>query len=382
MDNISFNSTNTTLGIDEKECKDYLLVVGIIINSVLTVVAVLGNTLVVLGMWKERNKSAMSFLLIQLSVSNTVVALGFGTWPTLVSLSEYSGNMDIARAKPFMDMYYFIIVNSFFLTTTYIIVLMSVVRYLSVCKALDSLKWTSQSSLRRAIVIIYFASFLFNMARFFRGKVVWDDNSETYAIQYNQFGESVWFKIFYWTFLYCMVVFVIPTVIMIFTTAKLIYSLRKIKAKKAKMTSPMTSQPRSGMTISLIAMVITFIILNFANPFRRLIISIQGRESIACGNGYYYMEIVTTSHILNSSANFVCYILLSKPFRKKIFAVFNLTKNNPVRPDSIVSLHNMPSSVAFSSGPKKHRVFSRMMSRVQNTSTPDTIQMREILEST
>ncbi len=204
---------------------------------------------------------------------------------------------------------------------------MSVVRYLSVCKALTSQKWTEVSNLKKIVTAIYIICFLFNFPRYFRGKVIWNEKANKYRLVENEFGHSWWYNIFYWTILNYIASLILPTIIMLFTTTKLLLSLHVIKTKKAKMTSSVTSQPRDDITISLIAMVITFIILNFQNPLRRLLIAIHGNELTQCDNKYYHATNISTSHILNSSANFVCYILLSKKFRKRIFNLLHLRRS-------------------------------------------------------
>ncbi len=111
------NTTIQSVTNSPPDCHTLGLAIQIVINFTFTIIAVLGNALIIFGMWKERKTSAMSFLLINLAISDTVVALGFGTWPTFRMIWHYSQAIQTEKVMPFMHMYYFQTVNSCFLVS-------------------------------------------------------------------------------------------------------------------------------------------------------------------------------------------------------------------------------------------------------------------------
>ena len=75
--------------IKRGDCHTTSLLIRIIFNDVFAFIAVIVNALIIIGMWKDR-KSSMSFLLIHLAISNTMVAVGWGTYPVVNMVWQYS----------------------------------------------------------------------------------------------------------------------------------------------------------------------------------------------------------------------------------------------------------------------------------------------------
>ena len=182
--------------------------------------------------------------------------------------------------------------------------------------------------------MIYTFAILFNFPRFFRGSFAWNKKQGKYIVIDAEFTKSWWYDIFYWVILNYFIILIIPTVILTFTTIRLIMSLRKIKSKKEEMKSSVTQKPRDDITLSLIAMVIAFVCLNFSAPLRRLVREFVGLQALTrCDSKYYELNNVDTVHIVHSSVCFICYILLSKKFRQRIQKLL-FKKSNAVEPST------------------------------------------------
>ena len=93
MENTTFQNNftthlinNNTEIIQSKEfaCKNYDLIMNVVVKVLLVGLGCVGNTLSVADMWKERRTSATAFLLIMLAIADTLLLFAwllFVTFP-------------------------------------------------------------------------------------------------------------------------------------------------------------------------------------------------------------------------------------------------------------------------------------------------------------
>ncbi len=208
-------------------------------------------------------------------------------------------------------------------------------RYFGVCKVHSNLtSWTKPSRVKWQILIIYILAVLYNLPVYFEERVVWMARGEFYFPVRYKWSEYKWYKSGYRLVFYYLLTLIIPTLILVYTTFHLIKSLKSMKEKKKAMTTSQDQSSDEGLTMSLIAVVVIFLICNFTIPTRRLLVEIYGIQMAFCGHKLYpFSALTATFHIFNGSVNVIVYLLFGRTFRKKALSKLSCGLNK-VEPSS------------------------------------------------
>ncbi len=149
----------------------------------------------------------------------------------------------------------------------YLMVLVTLQRYIAVCVPLKAKTWASVKAAQVETVCLFFGAIIFYSPRFWQRQVYFDATKGIYNARYTDFGTSYGFHMVYMIMIYYVVIYIIPLSLLVFTTYKLIKSLKKVKDRKKAMTSSsQSSSAKDEITFSLIIVVAVFGISQLANP--------------------------------------------------------------------------------------------------------------------
>ena len=178
---------------------------------------------------------------------------------------------------------------------------------------------------------IYFSAVIFNIPRFWANKIVYNPAVDMYISTKSALGSNWWFTIFYLTIVYYVLIFIVPTTVLVYLTYHLIIGLRKAKENRQILKSGPSSRDLD-LTLTLITVVIVFVICNSVNPTVRVLLAVYGPQSGRCPHFLYpFMAFTATVHIFNASINMILYVLFGKTFRKR-FSNFMCCRNPTVGP--------------------------------------------------
>ena len=209
------------------------------------------------------------------------------------------------------------------LLSTWLVTMVTVLRYLAVCRPLDAAKWTSVKIIKWQTFICVVASVIFYLPRCFEYGVKYDIIEDIYVRKKRNWASGDTYNLIYKVILYYVFIYIIPLSLLIFCTCKLIISLKDSKKRKEKMTS---LRNRTGnrdqnvdFTKSLIVVVIIFIICQLFNPVRRFLHDYLLKDyETKCPYFYHYFELISNNMLmLNSAVNFLCYFLSAPGFKRK-----------------------------------------------------------------
>ncbi len=211
---------------------------------------------------------------------------------------------------------------------TWLVTLVTIQRYVSVCFPLMAGKWTSIKSVKWQTFWIVVASILFYTPRMGEYGVIFDNVQGKYVRKKSNWAKGEIYNLTYKVILYYIFIYVIPLSVLIFCTYKLIISLRKVKKKKTEIASK-NADKGSDFTLSLIIVVIVFIICQIFNPIRRFLydyfLEIYQRD---CPYFYWYFQLFSGNILmLNSAVNFGIYFLSARGFKKKFLLTFGCPLN-------------------------------------------------------
>ncbi|ELU08174.1 hypothetical protein CAPTEDRAFT_208895 [Capitella teleta] len=121
-----------------------------------------------------------------------------------------------------------------------------------------------------------------------------------------------------------LVSYVLPMVIISYATIRLIISLR------SQTTSMSSQRAKRDLTKSVVVIVILFIVLQSFRPVRYILLRVFNpySKAIRCqGPLMYFAPLPPFTTILNSSVNFLIYVLCAKGFRKRVATIICLKRN-------------------------------------------------------
>ena len=224
------------------------------------------------------------------------------------------------------------------LTATILLtVLVSFHRYTAVCRPYHSATLSSLSRCQRHVGYVAVAAILYNIPRFFEYRRLdvfcpTGDGGSRFAASMHLFtavGEDRIFRVVYDNVLYFVVMLGGPLLILAFLNAKLIAALKKRSRKRREMGGVATTmtghnqqQQQQDLTVMLVAVVFVFIVCQTPTFVDRIIWAFVDKHQRHCGRWhYYYTAVGDLMVILNSSVNFIVYVLASRKFRSNLFAV-------------------------------------------------------------
>ena len=113
--------------------------------------------------------------------------------------------------------------SAFHMQSCHIVVLVTLQRYIAVCKPLQAKTWASIRAVKYEVIAVIIFSFLWYIpARCFQRSVYWNEAKQKYDAKFTKFGSRFGFKVGYMVIAYYILIYVLPLSVLVFTTHKLI----------------------------------------------------------------------------------------------------------------------------------------------------------------
>ncbi|CAH1799914.1 unnamed protein product [Owenia fusiformis] len=315
-------------------CNDFDLIIYTILIGIISVIGLTGNTLSIIVLEKERNKSTTSLLLQSLAVSdNSLLILSLLAF-TIPQAYLYTGNVETwKRIMYILERYIAPLLQMPHIASVGLTVVVTINRYIALCRPLTSMRWETHFRVRLQITAVVLFSILYNVPRFFDFYVIgYESNNKTMPLI---LGYDKTYNIAYRTISYILVMYTVPLLTLAILNTKLIIELKKAAKERVRISTCSRSMRRNeqvaghqhDVTLILIVVVIVFIVCQtpcFVNQFLWLF-----RDPPRCGEvHYYYTRTSDMLAILNSSVNFFVYCLFGKKFRQTLANTFECRRKS------------------------------------------------------
>lgn len=323
------------------DCRLFDFLLYSVIGGSLCVFGVVGNALsFVVLQHKDNAKSATPFLLRALAVADSLVLLASVPLYALPPVYLFTGYLRIYNdlypiIMPFLWPLYLIPYTGTILMT----VLVSLERYLAVCKPVMSVTLRSVEQSRRHVACVVLFAVLYNIPRFFEYHAVEsceDQNTTKVSYELSSFGHNKLYRIIYANLLYFIVMLGGPLLSLAFFNVKLITALKAQKRRRREMTRGCGGVSGGGgggghlqqdLTLVLVVVIFAFSFCQTPTFIDHILWTFVDKEETNCGNWhYYYTAVADTLAILNSSINFIIYVLTSRKFRQGLVTLFARTR--------------------------------------------------------
>ena len=327
-------------------CVWYRFTISVVIATLLTVFGLFGNFVSGLVMWRDKDKSATALLLLALAVVDSLVLLLRGIMKQVPVLCQMTNSCHyyLLIYTTYMRAYAWVFNSTNLMVNTYIVVAVTVQRYIAVCWPLKASTLASVKVAKIQIVGIIVSATIFNIPRICEFIVITvpvaGTNETTLKRIKTELGQSFPFAFGYNVISDSVVMYVVPLTILVTLNIFLVRALRQATQKRSEMKrtgNPNEEQRKQiddrEITKSLIVVVIVFVICQITPPVRRLLAAVLGGNENQCGTFYYfYHDIHNLASVVNAAANFVIYCWCGIRFRRIV--KFMLCKRATVGPES------------------------------------------------
>lgn len=368
-------------------CYLYDFIMEAVLVGVFCLLGFGGNIMSMICLSKDRSKTATPFLLVSLEAADTFFLLTALVLRVLTSLSPFTGaGENIQFINPYLAKYVFPLALIAMTATIYLTILVTVNRYISVCKPYQVADLCSVKHARKHVIIVITFCVIYNIPRFFERDLITivdpETNITTVEVQASAMGNNNIYKILYANILYFIVMFLIPLIMLIILNAKLIQALREAKRRRSLMQSSSDHGSRSeeDITLTLIVVVLVFLITQTPALVTQLLQTFLSHDLMSCPNVFFYYERISDLFVVfNSSINFLIYCFCSRRFRQ-ILVVF-LCKNSRLAREASFLNRSSYKSVNGSSSFRKHSKFSKSSVKSNNSCSLKTVKSNNSLRT-
>ncbi len=327
--NVSYNSTEE--GSSDDQCVTFRIAFYFGIIGILCVIGLVGNTVSMFVLQKDRSQTVASFLLQALAIADnsvlltSVFVLGF-CYGLLPHVADYQTTLAvIAYTIKYIQPFGYISHTM----TIWCTVLLALNRYVAICRPFQAPSFCTVTKARIQVAVVYLFAFIFNSVRFFQVTVIHENATLTYA-QSTAIGEDKLFGVVYTNGMYTVLCVLLPLTFLVVLNGKLIMEISRMKARRASV--PVGSQPpyrEESITLVMIIIIVTVVICHLPDRLLHIFQYVIRYEDRGCGTAMYFLYALTNLLIiLNSSINFFIYYVCRRRFRRILRSTLFCFDNN------------------------------------------------------
>ena len=287
-------------------------ILGIWVTGVLCLLGFAGNILSFVVLWRAFSGSPMFLVLRAVAISDAIFLLTVFLIQTVVNMYPYINILQWCFThRGYVQFYMWPILMMVQMSSVWLTVLVSMERYIAICYPFQAASTCTIPKVRKAVIIIYIGSIVFNIPRFFEFYVTPDGSN----IDKTDIGRNVVYRYLYNCVLYSLMLFFIPLFCLVFLNIKLVLALRK--GKKQWQSLQFRQKKEQGLTLIPLTIVLVFFICGTPSLIVNIIDSLN--SDVWGYPGFItFMIVANFLVVLNSAVNFIIYCLLGKKFRTKL----------------------------------------------------------------
>lgn len=301
-----------------------------IVGNVLVVLGLLGNTLSIVVLCNRRMRSSTSYYLTSLAVYDNFILVAMLLFFNLEALGSRVPSICQAYKDyiiPVMIPLGYPLSLTAQMGSIYTCVAFTVERFVAVCRPLHAANTCTKSRAKKAILVIFLWSLLYNIPRYFHYEVheVWSNDTGRYdnRIQTTDFGENEVFQHLYIISFQLIFMFLLPFLIILVLNTALLRAINRSRKQRQEMST--TDTREHNLTVMLVAVIAVFLVCQFPTIVDNILVAIVGEQRHNAVLQYQMLYMVCTVLVtINSSLNFVLYCLFGKKFRMVLRHILGL----------------------------------------------------------
>ena len=208
---------------------------------------------------------------------------------------------------------------------TWLIVLISVHRYIAVCYPLQSSEFSTYSRLRKQVIIVVAVACIMEFPRFFEYNIfdepVEGTNNTRKSLEDSEMSKNYYYQLIYKSIIMLSYKKYIPMVIISFSAVQIIRTVRRMSTDfpRSSITSRDKLKAGSNVTRMMLSIMIVFIVTKLPTcvyPIARIVL--DDDQQGTCSIYKYYVTAVDILMLINPCVNFVIYVITWRSFRSTL----------------------------------------------------------------
>ena len=298
------------------DCRTFVFVLYTVVMSSVCTCGLIGNTVSLIVLNRDHTSPVASFLLQSLAVADNTLLV---TWTFLYSLRElvtYAG-LTAVQSHPiwlYLRLYTFPVMFMAQTATIWLTVVLAINRFIAVCQPYSSPRLCKLAYVRREVAAVVIFAVLYNAPRLFERRINHHvtENSTLWSWTMTSLGNDRLYGRIYGDIAYYVFSFALPLFILGIINTRIIIAYRATRKRKLSITSRRSTE--NNVTLVMIIVILIFMVC--LAP-ARLVQLAWNYEYDHCSELRYYLIHLTNSlEMLNSSVNFVIYVIYHRRFRQ------------------------------------------------------------------
>ena len=301
----------------KKPVPTYEVVLELYLISLLCLVGLFGNVVSVVVLRRDKERCDALFLLQALAVADAsylVVAL------LRYPLRFLLGHPDIHTV---MQPYVFPLLKTFQAVCIWMMVLVTVDRYVYVCKPLKAPQMFNLKSRHTMAVVVFVAGFVYNLPRWFDSYIMriahpCGDAILVRMVYRPAFSNSLYHDVYQSAF-YIICLYLAPFTALIIMNFKLVQAIKHSRRRHREFRSSGNGPVENNATLVLIIIVLVFIVCETPELIIKVISTIERHTksgNVFSTQAFRYPIILSeVLMVVNSSINFIIYVTFGRRFR-------------------------------------------------------------------
>ena len=330
--------TNTTTSpfynltpAQQQICKDHIrycdvrIYVDVYIIGPLCLAGIVGNLLAILALRLDHSNRTVTFLLQALAVADNAYLVSSLLVQTLKSAAECSSWLkDFKEPFQFTEPYLWPLASIAQTTTVWLTVLVTVDRYLAICRPFESMRHQVSTRAKRAVYIIALTAIVYNIPRFFEKVVIRLPDHCLRVFRYvawpSWLRKNDLYVLIYKTVLFFIFRMVGPLFVLVVLNIKLIQTLRRARRDHAQLTQTANQRTNNYFNLILVTVVTVFIVCQTPDFLVRIAMTIKTYSTIKF-DIYWPNTFSNMMLTINSSVNCLIYCLTGRKFRQILYRI-------------------------------------------------------------
>ena len=293
----------------------------------IALLGLVGNIIAWIVLLRQRPRLTTTVLLMGLAVADNLFLITTILTHSLRYINLYSdGKYLVSFAEIFPYIFITVYPSVYFIrmVDTWLIVLLTVDRFIAVYRPLHAQGLCTLPKAYRNMAILVFISLLFSLPRFFEYKLT----DTGYKFASTDLNKSMSYMVIYKIILFILIMYIIPTLLLVILNTKLLLTLRRAETYRASLPRgprPSRSSTNRSVTTTVVAVVAMCIISNIVATISHIVYSLEnGPWSMKHLDPMrrYLSNINNLFITISCATNFLIYCLCSRNFRMVLVRTF------------------------------------------------------------
>ena len=318
----------------------FKIVLDIYILLFLCIFGISGNIVSILVLGKDNVVRRTTGFLLQVlaftDIGYLVLCILIQTLKTIDKFTDWCPTLK--HSFPYMEPIIWPMASIAQTCTVWLVVVVTADRYVAICKPLHAPQYSTTSRMRKAVMLVFVLSVLYNLPRFWERTVDYQlvaNNKTIPKAAKTELRNNRVYVIIYKTVCYFVVRFFVPLSSLAFFNARLIQAIKASYKQRNEMPAGDTrnhhrNREITRYSLTLVVVVVVFIICATPDYFLRIW---QGIYQIAPDHILFprtqllYVNGISNLFLaINSCSNFVIYCFLGSRFRRILLEILGWKK--------------------------------------------------------